>query len=576
MFQSWRFKLREADTAYRQGRYDEAIRLLAEQDTSGPLPGRRLADRLVESLAKRARGRLLAGDMVEAWKDYDRIVNLAGGCDRATALRDELVDCVIVDCRGLLKASEYNRCLSKLDDLIRRGSGIEPVVALRETVRRVRSADQLAQRGKFAEAIEQLKVAAADGQCDLGARLQDYRQRQGQGRELSEQLHRAMIQHKWTEAVSAADRLLDIAPLSSLAREARKQAWARADTRISNTPISNTRISNTRISNTRISNTVVAESNGAESNGAESNGAESNGVESNGVESNGVAEADGTRATPGRPGDSASDISDETRAAPQSPQSDDNLSGIVAGGAEAGSHLNAISVDEQMGSTDESQRNREEGAQEPGQTTPEQTTPEQTTPELGQFFLWVDGVGGYLVCPADSVTIGQAVPMAGVDVPILGDISRRHAVIRRSGEGYVLEPIADTKLNGKIVDRPRVLLRDGDRLGMGAVELDFRQPHALSSTARLDFASHHGTQPSADGVILLADSCVMGPRKENHVVCRDWEHDVVLFRQKEQLHCRAVASFEVDGQLVDGHAVLSTNSQVGGDDFCISLEPLND
>lgn len=507
MFQSWRFKIREADTAYRQGRYDEAIRLLGEQDTSGPLPGRRLADRLVESLADRARQRLLAGDMVEAWKDYGRIVHLTGECDQATALRDELVDSVLADCRRLMVASEYDRCLSKLDDLIRRGSGLEPVIALRETVRRVRSADQLAQRGKFAEAIAQLK-ASVDGEGDLGSRLKDYRRRQGQGRELTEQLHRAMIHAKWTEAVAAADKLLDIAPLSSLAREARKQAWAQAGTRISNTV---------------------------------------------------VAEADGTGVLSERSGVSERSVSSESS---DDRQMADHSSEVVEGD---GIPLNTGSSD---GQTEEG------GAGEGGSGAPGgESSP---LAELEQFFLWVDGVGGYLVCPADSVTIGQAVPMAGVDVPILGDVSRRHAVIRRSGEGYVLEPIADTKLNDKLVDRPRVLLRDGDRLAMSAVELVFRQPHALSSTARLDFASRHGTQPSADGVILLADSCVMGPRKENHVVCRDWEHDVVLFRQKERLHCRAVASFEVDGKLVDGHAVLSPDSQVGGDDFCISLEPIRD
>ena len=191
MFQSWRFKIREADTAYRQGRYDEAIRLLGEQDTSGPLPGRRLADRLVESLADRARQRLLAGDMVEAWKDYGRIVHLTGECDQATALRDELVDSVLADCRRLMVASEYDRCLSKLDDLIRRGSGLEPVIALRETVRRDRSADQLAQRGKFAEAIAQLK-ASVDGEGDLGSRLKDYRRRQGQGRGVFRAAERAI------------------------------------------------------------------------------------------------------------------------------------------------------------------------------------------------------------------------------------------------------------------------------------------------------------------------------------------------------------------------------------------------
>lgn len=47
-----------------------------------------------------------------------------------------------------------------------------------------------------------------------------------------------------------------------------------------------------------------------------------------------------------------------------------------------------------------------------------------------RFLLWVDGVGGYLVCLADEVVIGQAIPHGGADVPIQGDLSRLHATIR--------------------------------------------------------------------------------------------------------------------------------------------------
>ena len=51
-----------------------------------------------------------------------------------------------------------------------------------------------------------------------------------------------------------------------------------------------------------------------------------------------------------------------------------------------------------------------------------------------KFMLWVDAVGGFLVCGADQVRIGQPVHCSSVDIPILGDISSRHASIRRDGE----------------------------------------------------------------------------------------------------------------------------------------------
>ena len=132
--------------------------------------------------------------------------------------------------------------------------------------------------------------------------------------------------------------------------------------------------------------------------------------------------------------------------------------------------------------------------------------------------LWVDAVGGYWVCLDDVVVLGQPVPGAAVDVPILGDISSRHAIIRRDGEGYLVEAIRDVLLDGKPV-RKAATLCDGARLQLGErVRLRFRRPHALSATARLDFESHHRTQPSADGVLLMGDTCVLGPKPHSHVV----------------------------------------------------------
>jgi len=53
-----------------------------------------------------------------------------------------------------------------------------------------------------------------------------------------------------------------------------------------------------------------------------------------------------------------------------------------------------------------------------------------------------------LYAPAEvveAVRKGQPIPHGAVDVPILGDISARHARICRDGEGYVLEVLADMR-----------------------------------------------------------------------------------------------------------------------------------
>jgi len=192
-----------------------------------------------------------------------------------------------------------------------------------------------------------------------------------------------------------------------------------------------------------------------------------------------------------------------------------------------------------------------------------------------RFLLWIDGVGGYLVCLSDEVILGQACPECQVDVPIQADLSRRHAKIARQGDGYVIESWQTTRVNGQTI-RGKTLLSDGDEIELAqAVRLRFRQPHALSASARLDFVSHHRTHPKADGVLLMAESCVLGPKWQNHVVCRDWQGDVVLYRRDGELFCRAMDSIEIDGRVCDGRGQIHPNSHVSGSDFSMSLEELS-
>ncbi len=173
-----------------------------------------------------------------------------------------------------------------------------------------------------------------------------------------------------------------------------------------------------------------------------------------------------------------------------------------------------------------------------------------------RFALWVDGVGGFLVCLRDSVLIGQANADDAVDVPIRGDISRRHALLRRQQESYWVEPLGVVKIAGRPIAQ-RNLIRDGDELELGtSVRLRFRQPHPLSATARLEMISRHRFG-LGDSVLLMSDSCVLGPQWNSHVVCRDWGQDLVISRQAAKLHCRAMQLFEIDGRTCDGRGELT-------------------
>jgi hypothetical protein len=195
-------------------------------------------------------------------------------------------------------------------------------------------------------------------------------------------------------------------------------------------------------------------------------------------------------------------------------------------------------------------------------------------PHSDRFLLWIDAVGGYWVCLGDAVMLGQPEGGPAVDVPILGDLASRHARIRRDGEGYLIEALHEARIDDHLVHNVG-WLRDGSRIQLGrSVRLVFRQPHALSGTARLDFVSRHRTQPSSDAVLLMADTCVLGPKRNGHVVCRDWTQDVILYRLSRELYCKTPGPFTVDGAACRDCAPITRNSRIAGEGFALTLDDL--
>jgi hypothetical protein len=206
-----------------------------------------------------------------------------------------------------------------------------------------------------------------------------------------------------------------------------------------------------------------------------------------------------------------------------------------------------------------------------------------------RFLLWIDTVGGFWVCLGGEVVLGQPHPSARVDIPILGDLSARHARIRRDGEGYILEALRETRVSGRRVEQP-TLLSDGATIALGdTVRLLFRRPLALSATARLDFLSRHRTHPSSDAVLLMAETCVLGPRPSSHVVCREWPCEVVLFRQEAGMFCQVTrvtsttrgvgvhpegVIFDIDGHRQCQRGQIRPDSRVAGEGFSFSLEAI--
>lgn len=191
-----------------------------------------------------------------------------------------------------------------------------------------------------------------------------------------------------------------------------------------------------------------------------------------------------------------------------------------------------------------------------------------------RLVAWIDTVGGYLLCLGDEISLGQMSPHGAADIPFLADLSRRHAVIRRTGESYVMTPIHlvrvdGVKLAGPVVLRDRALLQLGD-----TVQLRFCRPHALSATALLIPESHHRIEPAVDAIVLMSDSCILGPQEHSHIRCRHWPGDLVLVRRGEQLRAHTEMPLEVNGQPYDPQSCIVGNGRLENDTIGLSIEEL--
>jgi len=189
-----------------------------------------------------------------------------------------------------------------------------------------------------------------------------------------------------------------------------------------------------------------------------------------------------------------------------------------------------------------------------------------------RLLLWIDGVGGFLICLGNRVTLGQAAVDTTVDVPLLADVSRVHASLTRDAEGYVVEAARALDVNGK--STTKALLQSGDRVTLNAgCQIVFRLPVPVSASAKIELVGGQRLSMSVDGVLMMADTLVLGPTDQAHVPMPDVAKPVVLFRTDTGVGVRYPGEFRVNGRVVKDREMLGTSGTVSGPDFAFALEP---
>jgi len=439
--------LRQAQEALKNGRLEEAQRLLCESAVQGHKRSWELLEQLARAFAERGERHLRNDDPTAAWNDLLRAEQV-GGTDRTPErLRQALTRLGVTEVRVLLEAGQPARAAETIALLQQRGVRQPELKTLEELAADWVLAEELANRGEFNQAVQTVERRRRLLAGQFGA-LERCQQELEQRREvfagLLLQLHEAVDAARWREVVQLSDQVLAVAPQHAEARKAKTRAWKAIEPA-----------------------TIPVQAVAAEP-------------------------------VPARP---------------------------------------------------------------------------EATPTSPRFLLWIDGVGGYLVCLGGRVTLGQATPEGQADVPLFADVSRLHATLTRDAEGYLLEAARPVQVNAQPCDK--ALLQSGDRVTLGTTcQFQFLQPVPVSATARLDLVSGHRLALTVDGVLLMADTLVLGPGSQVHVSMPELRQPVVLFRHKDGLGVRCPGAFTINGQRCQDRGILNGTAAVAGEDFSFSVEPI--
>src|SRR5262245_52274758 len=450
MFGTAWLTLRQVREALRTGRLEEASRLLGQQGVRGHKKAYQLQEQVIKGFVDRAERNLRVDAIGAAWEDVRKAELLAPNDPAVERFRQRLLSLGRAEVKAALEAGRPGRAaeaIARLRDRAARPAEVEP---FDDAARSWLLARETADAGDFSVALQSIdRIRKVLPQPTTG--LDDFRTQLTDRQETYQrgiiQLHEAVQEKRWREAVQLAEQVLKAAPQCAEARKARQTAWK-------------------------------------------------------------VVEPDTTLPGESRP-PSASEI--------------------------------ALPIEDSGG-------------------------------QPRRLLLWIDGVGGYLICLTNRVTLGQATGDAPVDVPLLADVSRMHATLSRDAEGYLIEAARPVLVNGQ--PQTRATLRPGDRVTLGAsCQFLFHKPVPVSGSAKLEMVSGHRLPLSVSAVLLMADSLVLGAGSQVHVPIPDRKEPLVLFRHKEGIGIRCAGDFSIDGKRCKDKGLLGIQAAAQGPDFALAIEP---
>jgi hypothetical protein len=167
-----------------------------------------------------------------------------------------------------------------------------------------------------------------------------------------------------------------------------------------------------------------------------------------------------------------------------------------------------------------------------------------------RFMLHVDAVGGFLVMRQPRITIGPISSSRHPDLALLADAGLPVITIERQEEDYFLSSESPVRVNDTLVQRK--LLTNGDRILLGPrCLLKLTLPSAASTSAVLHLSGCRLPSGDARRVILMDRSIVISPGSVGHIRADRLTGPAVLHIRDGRLLVRSTAEVRVNDQPMD-------------------------
>lgn len=188
-----------------------------------------------------------------------------------------------------------------------------------------------------------------------------------------------------------------------------------------------------------------------------------------------------------------------------------------------------------------------------------------------QFLLQVDGVGGFLVVRGHRVTLGPVSSSQRPDIGLMAEPDAPVISIERTDEDYFLVAQRPVAVNDQPVTRK--LLANGDGIALSPrCRMRFVRPNAASTSAMIELHGARLPRGDARRVIFMDRSVVLGPGTTAHVRIDQLSEPVVLHLRDERLLCQGNTEVLVDDVAADPAAgiPIGANVRVGSVSFVVT------